>query len=74
MRPFLLAFGVLPLAGLTVGCAVLYVGSSHPVRFNGVVARFLRVFARPETPLVIFLDDLPRTTTGKIMRRALRDT
>jgi acetyl-CoA synthetase len=23
---------------------------------------------------IVFLDDLPRTTTGKIMRRALRDT
>lgn len=23
---------------------------------------------------IVFIDDLPRTTTGKIMRRALRDT
>jgi acetyl-CoA synthetase len=23
---------------------------------------------------VVFIDDLPRTTTGKVMRRALRDT
>ena len=27
-------------------------------RFTGVVARFLRVFARQESPLVLFLDDL----------------
>jgi len=49
----------------------LEVGSGHAELLRAHVAEKIGAIARPR--VVIFTDDLPKTRSGKIMRRLLRD-
>jgi acetyl-CoA synthetase len=47
------------------------VGAEHGELLRGHVAQKIGAIARPR--VIIFTDDLPKTRSGKIMRRLLRD-
>ncbi len=65
-----------PVTGEAIFCFVILRGGTEPSRELGeelrqYVARKIGAIARPKT--VMFTPDLPKTRSGKIMRRLLRD-